>query len=90
MSFRRVRAGEVYAYDPVLLDRYDRHTAHIEVGLFVRVVNLPGCPKANTMAHCHIEGAVTGEFLGLVHCNSLVPLTDEQRKTLRKQGTIRK
>jgi hypothetical protein len=37
----------------------------------VRVINLYGCPKANTMGHCHIE-TLGGEFAGLVLTNSLV------------------
>jgi hypothetical protein len=78
----------VYVYDPVLYDQCDPHLTHIEPGLFVRVLHLPGCPPANTLAHCHVEAAVTGEFLGLVLTNSLRPLTAGQRRRLRAQGTI--
>jgi len=37
----------------------------------VQVVNLRGCPKANTMGHCHVNDA-DGRFAGLVCTSSLV------------------
>lgn len=78
MANKRVRAGQQFYYVPVFIDRvsppYDVH-----VGDFVEVVNLPGCPKANTMGHCHVNvvmranGVATpGTFGGLVCTNSLV------------------
>lgn len=71
----RVRAGAIYNYDPVLIDKIDPpygvQVGILESGHSVRVVNLPGCPKANTMGHCHIETVATGDFLGLVCTNSL-------------------
>lgn len=70
---RRVRVGSVYVYDPVLLDQTAKHLRHVEPGLLVRVVNMPGCPRANTMGHCFAEVALTGAFIGLVCCNSLRP-----------------
>ena len=36
----------------------------------VRVVNMPGCPKCNTMEHAHIE-TLDGDFAGLVNTHSL-------------------
>jgi len=36
----------------------------------VKVVNLPGCPKANTMGMCHIND-INGKFAGHVCTNSL-------------------
>lgn len=83
-SIRRVRVGNLYHYDPVLIDRTSRHTHHIEPGLYVRVINMTGCPPANTMGHCYIENML-GEFLGLVCCNSLVDLDAATRRKLRKQ-----
>lgn len=81
----KVRAGSVYFYDPVPMDRisppYGVQAGLLKPGDRVRVVNLPGCPKAGTMGMCHIEtenrakkdrqGRPVGEFLGLVACNSL-------------------
>jgi hypothetical protein len=66
----KVRAGQVLIYHPNLLDRIDGRTA-LKSGDTVRVVNLPGCPRANTMGHCHVEDVNTGAFIGLVHTNSL-------------------
>ena len=66
----KVRAGSVYIYHPNMLDSSDARTT-LRSGDAVRVVNLHGCPKANTMGHCHVEDVNTGEFIGLVHCNSL-------------------
>jgi hypothetical protein len=65
----KVRAGSEYFYHPNILDLIDGRTC-LKSGDVVRVVNLPGCPKANTMGHAHIE-SITGEFVGLVHTNSL-------------------
>ena len=66
----RVRNGRVYWYHPNLLDRCDARTS-LKSGDRVRVKNLTGCPPANTMGHAHVVDVNTGEFIGLVHCNSL-------------------
>jgi hypothetical protein len=67
---QRVRVGSTYEYRPVLIDRIDP-PYNLKAGDVVRVVNLPGCPKANTMGHCHVVHVESGEFAGLVSCNSL-------------------
>ncbi len=68
---RKVRAGARYIYKPVMMDicnpPYD-----LEAGEVVTVVNLHGCPKANTMGMCHVLKA-NGKFGGLVCTNSLQP-----------------
>lgn len=69
----KVRANHEYIYYPNLLDRVDGRTDLVP-GSIVRVVNLPGCPRANTMQHAHVY--FEGRFAGLVHCNSLHPLSD--------------
>ena len=68
----KVRAGGTYFFSPTLFDRIrpSHCTQLVKEGDEVRVVNLPGCPRANTMGHCHIE-TVGGEFAGLVMTNSL-------------------
>ncbi len=66
----RVKVNSVYEYNPVLLDRFDART-NLKTGDLVRAVNLPGCPRANTMGHCHVADPDTGRFIGLVCCNSL-------------------
>jgi hypothetical protein len=43
----------------------------LRFGDVVRVVNLPGCPKANTMGHAHFD-VNGGEFGGLCCTNSLL------------------
>lgn len=73
----RVTANKEYIYYPNMMDRF-RPAHHITLvpGDVVRVVNLPGCPKANTMGHAHVE--LNGQFAGLVHTNSLHSLSDRQ------------
>ena len=65
----KVKAGSTYFYVANLLDTCDGRTSLTE-GEQVRVVNLHGCPRANTMGHAHVE-RLDGSFAGLVHCNSL-------------------
>jgi hypothetical protein len=69
---RKVTVGTMYEYKPVGLDIYDSRTS-LKEGDKVKVVNLPGCPKANTMGHCHVT--LDGKFAGLVLTNSLQPIT---------------
>jgi hypothetical protein len=66
----RVRNNAVYVYHANLLDRCDART-DLKSGDQVRVKNLYGCPPCNTMGHAHVVNVITGEFIGLVHCNSL-------------------
>ena len=58
MANRKVRVGQVFFYVPVLLD-FGNPPYNVREGYKVRVVNMPGCPKANTMAntmgHCYVE-----------------------------------
>ena len=85
MANNRVRAGSLYRFVPVMIDRcnppYD-----IEVNDIVRVVNLHGCPRANTMGHAHVEH-LGRDFAGLVCTNSLVPLTAEEKLYVRRATT---
>jgi hypothetical protein len=82
---KRVRVGKLYRYEPVLIDRCNP-PHDIETGNIVRVVNLHGCPRANTMGHCHVEH-LGGEFAGLVCCNSLQDLTPWEAKQVRHART---
>ena len=68
-TIKKVSAGSEYFYNPVGLDLWDARTT-LSKGDKVKVVNLPGCPKANTMGHCHVTKE--GKFAGLVLTNSLV------------------
>ena len=65
----RVRVGSTYVYDPVGWDQVDP-PYDIERFDVVKVVNLYGCPKANTMGHCYVNH-LNGDFAGMVHVNSL-------------------
>jgi hypothetical protein len=65
----RARAGSLYRYDPVAIDRLNP-PYNLNDGDIVRVINLPGCPKANTMGHAHVQH-FDGTFGGLVCINSL-------------------
>ena len=70
----KVRANGRYIYYPNMLDRIDGRTTLVP-GDIVTVVNLPGCPPANTMGHAHIR---FGQTIGLVHVNSLHAMSDKQ------------
>ena len=54
MANRKVRVGQVIFYVPTLLDRSDPPYNVLE-GYKVRVINMHGCPPANTMGHCYVE-----------------------------------
>jgi hypothetical protein len=69
----RVRVNSLYFYDPVFLDR--QANLPINKGDIVRVVNLNGCPPANTMGQCYVADPDTNHFIGMVCCNSLEPVT---------------
>lgn len=74
----RVRVGATYRYEPVLIDTInppygvDREGVMLAAGDVVKVGNLPGAPKANTMGHCYIFKG--GQFAGLVSVHSLQPV----------------
>jgi hypothetical protein len=53
----RVRANATYFYDPCFLDKHGDASSKFNRGDKVRVVNLYGCPPANTMGHCYIVAA---------------------------------
>jgi hypothetical protein len=80
----RVRVKSVYTFQPVGIDKFDPRS-DAKPGDQVRVINLRGAPKANTMGHCHIE-SLDGEFLGMVHVNSLV--RDNPKEAVAKLETM--
>ena len=67
---QKVRVGSSYIYNPVLFDQLNPPFG-VEPGDKVKVINLHGCPKANTMGMCYVEK--DGKFAGMVMCNSLIP-----------------
>jgi hypothetical protein len=74
----RVRVGSLYYFHRAGWDLIDPKRVDICEGTLVRVINMRGCPPANTMGHCFVERAATKEFLGLVCTASLQPV--KQRK----------
>lgn len=53
----KVRVNSTYRYNAgYFMDRTDaRVNAYLKVGDLVKVVNLPGCPPANTMGQCYVN-----------------------------------
>lgn len=68
---RSKRTGRVYRFEPCGWDIFDRRPHTPERGALVRKCQPFGCPRNGTMGHCYVEDAETGEFIGLVHKNSL-------------------
>ena len=79
----KVHVNSLYRFDPVPMDM---HTRNVEENDIVRVINLYGCPKANTMGQCYIQH-LGGEFIQMVCVNSLVPLNAAEKKIVRKALT---
>lgn len=67
----KVRANSTYRFEPVGMDIYRPAHHGLDRGDIVKVVNLHGCPPANTMGQCHVQR--DGKFMGMVSTNSLVP-----------------
>jgi hypothetical protein len=78
---KRVRVNNLYPYKLVLLDRC-HPPYNVREGAIVRVVNLPGCPKAGMMGHCHVEH-LNGDFAGLVCSNSLEDFAHQSAKQVK-------
>lgn len=67
----KVKVNSLYIYHANLLDATDGRT-NLQNGELVKVVNMHGCPKANTMGHAYVVRADDpSTFVGLVHTNSL-------------------
>jgi hypothetical protein len=66
---QKVRVGSRYRYEPVLFDTLNPPFG-VSKGDVVTVINLPGCPRANTMGMCYV--AKGGKFSGMVMTSSLV------------------
>lgn len=82
----RIRVGTAGIFRPVPWDRLDGdhlRRAGLSAGALIRVTHPYGCPPPGTMGHCHVDFYDLAEgwrFAGLIHCNSLQPLTREQRR----------
>lgn len=62
----------VYVFEACGWDRFDRRSYTPDDGTLVQKTQPTGCPKNGTMNHCYVQ-TLEGEFLGLVHVNSLRP-----------------
>lgn len=72
---KRVRVGSRYVFEPRGWDSFRPAHNGLPSGAIVTVVNLPGCPRAGTMGHCHVNGP-DGRFAGLVMLSSLHPFKE--------------
>lgn len=74
----KVRVKAKYVFNPCGWDicdpPYGVQAGILKAGDIVQVTNLPGCPRAGTMGHCHVQNPETKQFLGLVQVNSLDPI----------------
>lgn len=64
--------ARVYRFDPIGWDIFAPCT-DLKRGALVRKCQPVGCPRNGTMGHCYVAHADSGEFVGLVLVNSLVP-----------------
>ena len=80
LSSRRVRVNSRYIYIHVIMDVINIHLRHagLKNGDEVKVINLHNCPPANAMGMCYVEKA--GTFIGMVCCNSLIPIKKWKEK----------
>lgn len=80
----KVRTGSIYTWVACMLDTLHPSVTRIADGTKVRVVNIKGCPPANTMNHCYAE-TLDGVWLGLVCCSSLYKAADAPAAIAAKQ-----
>ena len=70
---KKVRVNKTYRYNPVPFDISNPAIPKLlQKGDIVKVVNLPGCPRANTMGMCYVQK--DDKFAGMVCTNSLEDL----------------
>ncbi len=91
ISFKRVRTGACYVYDPMPIDACDPNMpAWLKRGALVKVTQPYGCPPNGTMGHCFVEptGLLT-KGLQLVCTNSLKSVKDWKKhvNALKKSKT---
>jgi hypothetical protein len=79
----KVRVNSIYRVNRCLLDIADSRT-DVSDGDIVRVINLHGCPPANTMRHCYIANPFTGDFIGMVCTSSLEPASTATKRHIRR------
>jgi hypothetical protein len=87
MPSKKVRVGATYKYDPVPFDRFNPPFG-CNKGDTVKVVNMPGCPRANTMGMCYVQKG--GKFAGMVCTNSLESVRKKKAGTCMKKYTTKR
>jgi len=76
----RVRVGKLYTYNPCGWDLFHPCAGNnLKAGDIVRVITLPGAPKANVMGHCYVGDSETGRFICMVATGSLESVRKEAR-----------
>jgi hypothetical protein len=65
----KVRVHSHYYFNPNCFDTFSPAHRGLRRGDKVKVVNLRGCPPANTMGQCYVER--DGVFMGMVSTSSL-------------------
>lgn len=71
----KVRVNSLYQYQPCGWDTLRPCAGNaLKPGDVVRVINLPGAPRANTMGQCYVGDSNTGRFLCMVSTSSLIPV----------------
>ncbi len=69
---KRIRVNKIYKFAPTGWDLVQPFWKdRVNPGDLVRVINLPGAPKAGTMGQCHIACPDTGDFLCMISTASL-------------------
>lgn len=86
IHYKKVRVNSKYVYNPVSIDQFNPpvgiQEGWIKPGDIVRVGNLYGCPKANTMGQAYIFN-MDGKFCGMVCTNSLESIN---KNSTKKEG----
>lgn len=70
----KARKAKRFRYEPVLFDTMNPPAGRsIEAGTIVVKIQPHGCPRNGTMGMTYIGDPDTGDFIGQVMLNSLVP-----------------
>lgn len=78
MADKKVRVNGLYYFNPVLFDQTTGDSTKLfHRGQHVRVINKPGCPKANTMGMCYIVDAeAVKDDRGQYRCDFAMVMTN--------------
>ena len=81
----RVRANSTYTFHANGWDRFTPlHNGYLTDGDLVRVINLYGCPKANTMGQCYVRKVSdASQSFAMVSTGSLSPVPNKANDARR-------